>query len=322
MKFLGTIFKAATALAMLSAITPAYAADANDYPSHPVRIIIPYTPGGAGDLVVRYVAAELTNKWGKTVVVENRPGGGTVIGASAVAKAEPDGYTLLYTANSHIINAHLMKLPYDAMKSFAPIGTTASAPYLLLLNPSVPANTMGEFLAYAKVNPGKLNFGVQSVGGLTYIAAEQLQAMAGIKMEMVAYKGAAPAMQGILSGDTQVYYDTASTTMPYVKEGKLKAIGVTGPTAYEDIPPVSKTVPGYEIMLWHGLFAPAGTPPAIIDKVSRDVKEIINLPATRERFASLGLNPFPKNAAQFADYLKTEDASYAKIIKEANIKLE
>ena len=328
MKHLGTILKSIVALAMLAMLAGlplAHAAGAVEYPANPVRIIIPYPPGGAGDLVARYVAARLTEKWGKAVVMENRPGGGTVIGATAVAQAAPDGYTLLYTANSHIINAHLMKLPYDPMNSFAPITTTARAPYLLLLNPSVPADNLAQFLAYAKANPGKVNFGVMGVGGLTYIAAAQLQAMTGIKMEMVVYKGAAPAMQGILGGETQAYYDTASTIMPYVKEGRLKAIGITGPTPDTDlpnVPQISKTVPGYEVMLWHGLFAPAGTPPAIVDKISRDVGDILNLPATHEKFSPLGLEPFPASPSEFAAYLKAEDASSARIIKEANIKLE
>ena len=327
MKHLATVLASIATFLLLAGSPLSYAAGtgADSYPNMPVRIVLPYPPGGAGDLVARYVAAKLTEKWGKTVIVENRPGAGTIIGASFVAQADPDGYTLLYTANSHIINAHLMKLPYDPMKSFVPITTTARAPYVLLLNPSVPANNLAQFLTYVKENPGKVNFGVMGVGGLTYIAAAQLQAMAGLKMEMVVYKGAAPAMQGILGGEIQAYYDTVSTIMPYLKEGRLKVIGVSGSNPIEglpDVPPISKMVPGYDVMLWHGLFAPAGTPQEIVDRIATDVGDILNAKSTQEKFLPLGLEPFPQSPSQFAEYLKKEDTSTAKIIKDADIKLE
>ena len=303
---------------------PAIAGAQADYPNRPIRLIVPYAAGGTSDLLARYIGQKLTDSWGQPVIVDNRPGGGTVIGASAVAKSPPDGYTFLLANNTHVINAHLMaSLPYDALKDFTPAATLATSAYLLLLNPSVPANDLRSFLALARSQPGKLNFGTHGVGGLTHLAAELLNSMAGIRLEMVQYKGAGPAMAGILGGEVQVYLDAPATTIPHVQSGKLRAIGITGterlPTLAQ-VPTVAEAgLPGFDVTIWYGLLGPAGMPASIVAKLTAEINRVLAQPDVREKLVALGVTPYPSTGDAFSGFMRREHERYGRVIRDARI---
>jgi len=295
------------------------------FPDRPVHLIVPYGAGGTSDLLARYVGQQLGELWGQQMVVENRAGGGTVIGASSVARSQPNGNTLLLTNNTHVINPHLMpSLPYDAIGDFTPVATVATSAYLLLLNPSVPANNLGEFLALAKSRPGKLNFGTHGVGGLTHLAAELLSASAGIKMEMVQYKGAGPALTGILGGEVDVYLDAPATTLPYIRSGKLRAIGISGQSRLSSLPQVPTIaqagVPDFDVTIWYGLLGPSGIAPAVVQKINADLNAVLALPEVQQKLDGLGVTPFPTTAPEFARWMRSEQDKYGRIVKSAGIK--
>lgn len=295
------------------------------FPDKPVHLVVPYAPGGTSDLLTRYMGLKLGERWGQQTVVDNRPGGGTVIAASSVSRSAPDGTNLLMTNNTHVINSFLMvNLPYDAIKDFTPIATLATSAYLLLINPSVPARNLQEFIALAKAKPGKFNFGTHGAGGLTHVGAELLNTMAGIKMELIQYKGAAPALAGMLGGEVDVYLDAPATTLPYIQSGKLRAIGISGQTrlsALPDVPTIAEAgVAGYDVTLWYCLLGPAGIPAAVTQKINADVHAVMAQPEVKEKLEGLGVAPFLTTGPEFSKWLRTEQEKYGRIVKSANIK--
>ncbi|HEX2546967.1 MAG TPA: tripartite tricarboxylate transporter substrate binding protein [Ramlibacter sp.] len=318
--------RTAMAACGLFAMGAAFAADdPAKFPERPVRIIVPYAAGGTSDLLARYIGQKLSERWGQQVVVDNRAGGGTVIGASAVARSAPDGYNLLLTNNTHVINTHLMtNLPYDAVRDFTPVATLATSAYLLLLNPSVPAQNLQEFIALLKSRPGKVNFGTHGPGGLTHLAAEMLNLTAGTKMQMVQYKGAGPALTAILAGEVEVYLDAPATTLPYVQSGKLRAIGISGSTrlpSLPNVPPISQAgVPGFDVTIWYGLLGPAQMPAAVTNKINADLAAVLSLAEVKEKLEALGVTPYASKQPDFARFVRSEQDKYGRIVKAADIK--
>jgi len=319
----------AAVLACLVAMTwPAADARAQAFPSKPARIVIPFPPGGPLDAVGRALADKLTQAWGQTVVVDNKPGAGGNIGADFVAKSPPDGYTVVMGAlSTHAVNPSLYpKMPYDAVKDFAPITLVAVTPNVLVVNPSLPVNSVRELIAYAKANPGKLSFGSGSNGSAGHLAGELFKADTGTDMVHIPFKGGAPALQALLAGDTQLMFDNLANATAQVKAGKLKALAVT--TAKRsalapDLPTMAEAgVPGFDIATWFGLMAPAGTPPDIVAKWNADVTRILNSPDMRERLAAQGAEAAPDTPAEFSAFIAAELKKYARIVKVSGAKVD
>ncbi|MEP7206264.1 MAG: tripartite tricarboxylate transporter substrate binding protein [Casimicrobiaceae bacterium] len=301
---------------------------AQGFPAKPVKLVVPFPPGGPLDVIGRLIAQKLTEAWGQSVVVENRPGAGGNIGADAVAKSPPDGYTVVMGAlSTHAVNPHLFsKMPYDAVKDFAPITLVAVTPNVLVVNPGLPVNSVKELIAYAKANPGKLAFGSGSNGSAGHLAGELLKVDTGIDMIHVPFKGGAPATQALLAGDTQIMFDNLANATPHVKAGKLKALAVT--TAHRsrlapDLPTMAEAgVPGFDISTWFGLLAPAGTPREIISKWNAEVTRILAARDMRERLVAQGAEPSPTTPEQFAQFIDQELAKYGKIVKASGAKVD
>jgi tripartite-type tricarboxylate transporter receptor subunit TctC len=310
-------------LVLLVDPTPAHA---QAFPNKPVRLVVPFPPGGPLDTVGRALAQKLTEAWGQSVIVDNRPGAGGNIGADLVAKAAPDGYTVVMGAlSTHAVNPSLYaKMPYDAIKDFAPITLVAITPNVLVANPSLPVNSVRELVAYAKANPGTLAFGSGSNGSAGHLAGELFKADTGTDLLHVPFKGAAPAMQALLSGDIQLMFDNLASASAQVKAGKLKALAVTtarrSPLA-PDLPTMAESgVPGFDISTWFGLLAPAGTPPEIVGRWNAEVGRILRTPDMRERLTAMGAEPAPDSPAEFAQFIASEAAKYARIVKVSGAK--
>jgi len=298
------------------------------YPAKPVKLVIPFPPGGPLDVVGRAIAQKLTDAWGQSVVVDNRPGAGGNIGADLVAKSPPDGYTILMGAlSTHAVNPSLYaKMPYDAIADFAPITLVAVTPNVLVVNASLPVNSAKEFIAYAKANSGKLAFGSGSNGSAGHLAGELFKVDTGTDSTHVPYKGGAPATQALLAGDTQFMFDNLANAMPQVKAGKLKALAVTTAERSKlapELPTMAEAgLAGFDISTWFGLFAPAGTPKDVIAKWNAEVAKILNSPEMREKLIAQGAEPSPDTPEQFAAFVKSEIAKYAKIIKASGAKVD
>src|SRR5450432_1532808 len=298
------------------------------YPNKPIRLVVPFPPGGSLDVVARAIGQKLTQAWGQPVIIDNRPGAGGNIGADLVAKSAPDGYTMLEGAlSTHAVNISLYgKLPYDPIKDFAPISLVAITPNVLVINPTVPFNTVPELIAYAKANPGKLSFGSGSNGSAGHLAGELFKTDAHIDMVHIPYKGGAPALQALLAGDTQLMFDNLANSMQQVKAGKLKAIAVTTAkrsALVPELPTLSETgVPGFDIYTWWGFMAPAGTPKEIIAKWNTEVTRILNTSEMKTFFAQQGAEPAPTTPDQFEALIKSEIIKYAKIVKDSGAKVD
>ena len=318
----------ATAAIALATALPTDAQAPSAYPSRPVKLVIPFPPGGPLDIVGRAIAQKLTDAWGQSVVVDKRPGAGGNIGADLVAKAAPDGYTIVMGAlSTHAVNPSLYaKMPYDAVADFAPITLVAVTPNVLVVNAALPVNSAKEFIAYAKANSGKLAFGSGSNGSAGHLAGELFKVDTGIDVTHVPYKGGAPAMQALLAGDTQFMFDNLANATPQVKAGKLKALAVTTAQRSKlapELPTMAEAgLPGFDISTWFGLFAPAGTPKEIIAKWNAEVAKILNSPEMREKLIAQGAEPVPTTPEQFAAFMKSEIPKYAKIIKASGAKVD
>jgi tripartite-type tricarboxylate transporter receptor subunit TctC len=301
---------------------------AQTYPSKPVKLVVPFPPGGSLDIAGRLLAQKLSEAWGQSVVVENKPGAGGNIGADFVAKSPADGYTILMGAlSTHAVNPSLYKsMPYDAVKDFAPISLIAITPNVLVVNPAVPVSTAKEFVAYAKANPGKLAFGSGSNGSAGHLAGELFKVETGTDAVHVPFKGGAPATQALMAGDTQFMFDNLANAMAQVKAGRIKALAVTTAERSKlapDLPTMAEAgLPGFDISTWYGLFAPAGTPPAVIAKWNADVTKILNSPDVRAKLQADGAEPSPNTPEQFAQFIARELAKYARIIKASGAKVD
>ena len=313
------------ALAMLAVLGTAATAQ-RAYPNKTIRIINPYATGGSAGGIARLLAQKLSENWGQPVIVEDRPGANQIIGTDLVAKAAPDGYTVLWQVAGHVINPHLIATPYDAVKDFAPVATFASTEYLLVVHPSVPASTLSEFIAYAKSKPGALNFAGTGNSGPSYLAGELFQSMTGVKMQHIGYKGVAPALTDLLGGQVQVAFQTPVAALPHIKSGKLKAIAVTGNSrlgALPQLPTFNEAgLTGFEMTFWFGALMPAGTPKDVVEKFSAEMAKILATQQVKDTLSAQGLDPFPTNPAQFAAVMKTDYEKYGKLIKSANIKAD
>ncbi len=307
---------------------PFAGAQAPAYPTKPIRIVVPFPPGGATDLLARDVAQKLTDAWGQSVIVDNRPGAGGNIGSELVAKAAPDGYTLeMGTVGTHAINASLYaKMPYDHVKDFVPIILVAGVPNVLVVNPSVPVNSVAELIAYAKANPGKLNFASSGAGTSIHLSGELFKVMAGVDVTHVPYKGSAPALQDLLGGQVQFMFDNLPPSLPHIKAGKLRALAVTSTTrapALPDLPTMAESgLPGFEASSWFGLLAPAGTPPAIVAKINAEVAKWLATPEAREKLAKQGANAAGGTSEDFAKHIAAETAKWAKVVKASGAKVD
>jgi tripartite-type tricarboxylate transporter receptor subunit TctC len=298
------------------------------YPTHPVKLVVPFPPGGPLDVTGRAIAQKLTEAWGQSVVVDNRPGAGGNIGADLVAKSPADGYTILMGAlSTHAVNPSLYaKMPYDAVKDFAPITLVAITPNVLVVNPSLPVHSVQELIAYAKANPNKLSFGSGSNGSAGHLAGELFKVDTGTDIVHIPFKGGAPAMQALLAGETQLMFDNLANSMPQVKAGKLRALAVTTAVRSKLVPELPTMaeagLPGFDISTWFGLFAPAGTPPDVVAKWNAEVTKILSSPEMRERLNAQGAEPAPTTPAQFAAFIASELPKYARIVKASGAKVD
>ncbi len=294
------------------------------YPLKPVKLVVGYVGGGPTDLAARVLAEKLLPLWGHQILVEQRPGAGGNIGTAYVAKSAPDGYTLNLATASHVYNGALFgSLPYDPMKDFAPISMVVSYAAILMLNQSVAANNLRELVAYAKSNPGKLNFGSASSGTLSHFAAEFFRRAAGINIVIVHYNGAEPAAQALLAGDLQAMFNNPVSAIPLLKSGKVRALATTGlkrsPTA-PDLPTIAESgYPGFKTDTWFAVLGPAGMPQDLIIKISRDIGTVLNMPDVRQRLETQGLEAVSSTPAQLGAIMQADHERYATIIREAKI---
>ena len=305
---------------MAFAATLGTAKSETNWPTRPIRIIVGFAAGGSTDVTARIVAQALSERLGQSVIVENRPGAGGNIGAETVAKADPDGYTLLLATNGTLAaNPSLFrKLPFDVKKDLAPIALTAFIPNLLVVNPSVPANNITEFIAYAKANPGKLNFGSSGNGTSLHIAGELFNVLAGVNMTHVPYRGGALALTDLLGGQIQLMFEPVVEVIEQVRAGKVRALGVTTvkrSALLPDVPTIAESLPGYEITGWNGLLAPAATPSDIITRLNRATDEALHSNAIREKLAEQGSEPAGGTSAEFGAFLDSELIKWKKLVE-------
>jgi len=297
-----------------------------DYPVRPIRYILPYAPGGSTGFTARLVGQRLTEAWGQQVVIDYRAGANTVIGTEAAVRSKPDGYTLVYIGSVLAANHTLLKTPYDAIKDLAPIATIASYENLLGVHPSVPARTLKELIALAKARPGELDYATSSHGGSSHLGVELLNLTAGIKTRQIPYKGGGPASVAIVSGEVHFILAVPINILSHVKNGRLRAIAVTGEsrlTALPDVPTFTQAgVPNVSMQTWHGVAAPAGTPKTIIDRISAEVGKLAATLDAREKLDAQGFLAYYNNPEQTAALLKADIVKFARIIKAANIKSE
>jgi tripartite-type tricarboxylate transporter receptor subunit TctC len=315
-------------LAAAATIAPAAPriARAQSYPARPVRIIIGYTPGGSADLTARLLGQWLTERLGQTFVVESRPGGGTNIATEAVVRAPPDGYTLLLVAPANAINATLYeKLNYDFIRDMAPVAGLNRFPNVMEVNPAVPAKTVPEFIAYAKANPGKINYASSGNGSTIHMSAELFKMMVGVDLVHVPYRGSAPALTDMLGGQVQVMFDNLPTSLEHIRAGKLRPLAITSATRSElipDVPTVADFVPGYESSAWYGVGAPKGTPVEIIDKLNKEINATLADPKAKARIAEMGATLITGSPADFGKLVADETEKWGKVVKFSGAKAD
>ncbi len=302
-------------------------ADAQTYPTRQVRLVVPYPPGTATDVLARTVAEKLGAAWGQAVVVDNQPGANGTIATAAVARAAPDGYTLIMIAANHVINASLYKnLPYDDLKDFRAVARIGSAAFVLCVNPSLPVKTVGELVTLAKQQPGKVNYSSPSNGSPGHLGMEMLKGMSGTNLVHIPYKGAAQATTDLIGGQVQAGFVVESSAIPHIKAGKLQALAISSATRsakLPDVPTIAEAgYPGFDVVSWIGLAAPAQVPAEIVDKISADVIKIVNTPEVRDRIVGIGLTPFPAPAKEFGAYMTSEHQKWAKVVKDSGATLD
>ncbi len=319
-----SLARASTLLAtMLLALTSA--AGAQDFPTRPVTLVVPFPPGAATDMVARSLADRLAAKWKQSVVVENRAGATGSIGAGYVARSAPDGYTLLVaTSSSHVMGPNMVKQrQWDPIKDFAPITLLTWAPNVLEVNPSIPAKTVPELIALLKKEPGKYTFASSGTGSSIHLAGEMFKKQAGVEMVHVPYKGASPAVMDLLGGQVDIMFDTVALSLPHIKAGKLRPLAVTTldrSSALPDIPTMRQAgLPDYDMSAWIGLLAPAGTPADVLEKIGRDAREVVSAPDMKERYSAAGMESAPSSSEDFGSRIRKELDGYGQLIREAGI---
>ncbi len=327
MTFSSTRWIARAVLAAVSALLVTTAAS-QGFPNRPVRVVVPFPAGGTTDLIARAVSQKLTESTGQPFVVDNRPGAGGNIGSELVAKSPPDGYTLLMgTVGTHAINPGLYpKMPYDHVRDFTPVILVAGVPNVLVVNPSLPVNSVQELIAYAKANPGKLNFASSGNGTSIHLSGELFKTMAGVQMTHVPYKGSAPALQDLVGGQVQLMFDNLPSSLALIKGGKLKPLAVTSlsrAAALPDVPTLAESgLPGFEASSWFGLLAPAGTPPAVVTKLNTEVAKWLASPEAKEKLLAQGAIAAGGTPEDFAKHIAAETAKWQKVVKESGAKVD
>ena len=310
---------------LLALAVPCTAAAA--YPDHPIRIVVPVAPGGGNDIVARLLARRLSDRWGQPVVVDNRPGASTAIGSEIVARATPDGYTIMLCSVSFAINAAARaKLPFDPIRDFAPITQVARVPQIVVVNPSLPAASLKEFIALAKAKPGQLNYASAGNGSSTHLAMELLMEMAGIALNHVPYKGTGPGMTDVIAGHVQVTFNAIPPVLPHVKSGKVRALGVANPRRFPTLPDVptfgEAGLPGYTFASWFGIMAPARTPREILRQLNEELVRIIRDPEVNKTFIELGIDPLGTTPEEFGKNLRADIARSSELVRKHNIRAE
>jgi tripartite-type tricarboxylate transporter receptor subunit TctC len=301
-------------------------ASAQTYPSRPVHWIVSFAAGGPNDVVARIIGQYLSEHLGQQFVIENRPGAGGNVGMQSVLSSAPDGYTIAFVGPNYAINPALYeKLPFDFIRDSVPVAGTMRLANVMEVHPAIPANNVAEFIAYAKANPGKINFASGGVGTSPHLSGELLKTMTGINLVHVPYRGTAPALSDLLAGQVQVLFDNIPGSIGHIRSGKVRALGVTGSkrvAAIPEVPTIGETVPGYDVSIWYGIAAPRGTPPEIVAKLNRTVNAVLADPKLQARLAELGGEPMPTTPAQFGKLVAEETERWGKLIRAANIKAE
>ncbi len=317
--------RAACALVLAAVAVPAFA---QDYPTKPIKLVVPYAPGGGADSVARIVAKKVSENIGQAIVIENKGGAGSIVGTDLVAKAEPDGYTLLLGQSGPIsINPAVYKtLPYDPVKDFAPVTMTTAYPYILVVNSESPAKTVQEFVALTKSKPGAMNYGSTGVGAANHLVAELFASKAGLKMTHVPYRGTALAVGDLVSGTLNVVFGDPISVLPHIKSGKLRALAVTSlersPVAPE-VPTVAESgYPGFEALAWHGILAPAKTPPAVVKKLNAEIVKALADPATKELLVNQAMQTVGNSPEGFAAFIQKDIATWKAVATAANVTVE
>lgn len=312
----------------LLAAAPFAQASETTFPGGPVTLVVPYLPGGTPDIMARVIAPELSKRWGQPVVVDNRAGANGAIGSSAVAASAPDGRTLVVgTTATHVVNGLLYSsIPYNGLKDFAPVAMLGTLSNVLVVNPSVPANNVGELIALLKANPEKYNYGSGGNGSSNHLAAEMFKTKAGVSITHIPYKSAAPAMVGLLAGETAMIFENVSTAIPHIQSGKLRALGLTsakGSPVLPDVPTIEAAgVPGYDMSFWYGLLAPAGTDPKVVQKINADVRAVLAMPEVRKTFEDRGIDLTDSSPAEFADYMKAELPKWTELVEVSGARID
>jgi tripartite-type tricarboxylate transporter receptor subunit TctC len=306
---------------------PGQPALAHDYPSKPIRIIVPYPPGGFNDTLARTLGQRLTESWHQAVIVDNRPGAGSTIGTNLAAKAPADGYTLLITSFAFAVNPALYdSLPYDSERDFLPVVLAAATPNLLVVNPQLPVQSVKDLIALAKTNPGKLNYASAGTGSSNHLSMELFKMLTGTDMVHVPYKGSAPAVNDLMGGQVNLMFDNAPNVLQQVRAGKLRALAISSKQRspiVKELPSVAEAgVPGFDVSVWFGVMVPAGTPRAVIHELNAKINAILQLPQIRQAFASQGVETAGSTPEQFALFLAAQRTKWSKIVKEAGIKAE
>ena len=296
------------------------------WPDKPIRLVVPYSAGGGADNTARIVAQRLGELLGQAIIIDNKPGAGGVIGADSVAKANPDGYTVLYDASAFCVNAALRKLPYDPAKDFIPVSLVATAPQILVVNPRAPYKTVADLVAAAKKAPGQLSYASAGAGTASHLAAEMLNDQARIDTLHVPYKGGAPALTDVMAGQVDLYFGNAASTLQYLSSGKLRALAVSSRTrvpGLDKVPTLSESgLPDYAVLEWNGVFLPKGTPKDIVDRLAKATREAIADPGIRERLKQAGLEPSGNSPEEFGAFVKSESARWQAVVKARHITLD
>lgn len=297
------------------------------FPTKPIRLIVPFPPGGSTTVVARLLGQKLTEAWGQPVIVDNRPGGNGVIGSEELIKSAPDGHTLLLVVSTHAINPGVMRsLPYDTVKDFAAVAPLYSFELVLVAHPSVPANNLREFIALAKSKPGQIRYASGDNGGLTHLASEMLNNVAGVNIQNIPYKGSGPALTDTVAGHVESYFSSPTAALQFIKAGRLKAFAISGKSRSSALPEVptfaESGLPTFDASAWCGILAPAATPKEIINKLSTEIARIISTPDFKQQLVSQGLEPFVSSPDQFGALIRSDIAKFDRIIKTANIKFD
>jgi len=301
-------------------------AAAQSYPSRPVRLIVPFPPGGSNDVVGRMIAAQLSTRLDKAVIVENQGGAGGLIGTEMAARAQPDGYTLLLISVAYAFNPAIYKLPYDSATAFAPVAMLGAGPVVIAVTSKLPVGSVKELIALAKEKPGELNYATAGIGSFQHLASELFKLQAGVDIVHIPFKGGGPAMMDVIAGNTQITIGSLIQMLPQIKAGKLKALGVGSSNriaALPDLPTISEAgVPGYEVTNWWGIVVPAGTPRSVIDGLHKDLTAIVASPETKKRFETEGAEPLSMSPEEVGRFIATETAKWARVVKDAGIRAE